>query len=65
MADQTRRTQRLVALFALGWLLFSYPLLALFNVDGTLLGIPLLYAYLFLAWAALIGLMLLVIERSG
>ncbi|QLC73789.1 hypothetical protein LPB260_24015 [Pseudomonas sp. LPB0260] len=65
MADQTRRTQRLVALFALGWLLFSYPLLALFNVDGTLLGIPLLYAYLFLAWAALIGLMILVIERSG
>ncbi|UTW09225.1 hypothetical protein [Pseudomonas benzenivorans] len=64
MADPGKQSQRLVALFALGWLLFSYPLLSLFDVDGRLWGIPLLYAYLFLAWAALIGLMMLVIERS-
>ena len=51
------RAQRLAALCLLGLALFSYPLLAIFNVPRTLFGIPLLYAYFFLAWAALIGLM--------
>jgi hypothetical protein len=57
------RGQRLAALFLLGLLLFNYPLLAVFNVPGTLLGIPVLYAYVFLAWAAIVALMTLVIER--
>ncbi len=57
------RGQRLVALCLLGILLFSYPLLAVFNVPATIFGIPVLYAYFFVAWAALIGLMALVIER--
>ena len=33
-------------------LLFNYPILALFNVPGTLFGVPVLYAYIFIAWAA-------------
>jgi TRAP-type C4-dicarboxylate transport system permease small subunit len=56
------RGQRLAALCLLGFLAFSYPLLAVFNVNATVLGIPLLYAYFFLAWGALIALMALVIE---
>jgi hypothetical protein len=59
------RGQRLAALFLLGLLLFNYPLLAVFNVPGTLLGVPVLYAYVFIAWAALIALMALVVERRG
>jgi hypothetical protein len=59
------RGQRLAALFLLGLLLFNYPLLAVFNVPGTLFGIPVLYAYFFLAWVALIALMALVVERRG
>jgi len=59
------RGQRLAALCLLGFLLFSYPLLAVFNVQGTVLGIPVLYAYFFVVWAALIALMALVIERRG
>lgn len=55
--------QRLAALFLLGALLFNYPLLQLFARDGTVLGLPLLYCYVFSAWAALIGLMALVVER--
>jgi hypothetical protein len=47
----------------LGLLLFNFPILALFNVPGTLFGIPVLYAYLFIAWAALIALMALVANR--
>ena len=57
--------QRLVALFVLGCLLFSYPLLSLFNTGGTLWGIPLLYIYLFGAWGALIALMILIVEKSS
>jgi hypothetical protein len=43
--------------------LFNFPVLALFNVPASLLGVPVLYAYIFAAWAALIGLMALVAER--
>lgn len=55
--------QRLVALFLLGCLLFNFPLLALFNQGGEVLGIPLLYAYIFGVWLTLIGLMAFVAER--
>jgi hypothetical protein len=65
MGEYDVRGQRLAALALLGLLLFNFPLLAVFNVPGTLFGIPVLYAYFFLAWAALIALMALVIERRG
>jgi hypothetical protein len=48
----------------LGFLLFNYPILALFNVPGTLLGIPVLYAYVFSVWALLIALMAFLVERG-
>ena len=56
--------QRLVALFLLGCLLFNFPLLALSNRSGEVFGIPLLYAYIFGVWLALIALMAFVAERS-
>lgn len=55
--------QRLAALFLLGNLLFNYPLLALFNRPDTVLGIPVLYAYVFGAWVLLIALLAYVIEK--
>jgi hypothetical protein len=62
VSDQAK-AERFVALCMLGMLLFNYPVLALFNVQGTLAGVPVLYAYLFIAWAALIALMALVAPR--
>ena len=56
--------QRLVVIFLVGVLLFNYPLLALFNRPAETFGIPVLYAYIFGAWALLIALLALVIERS-
>ncbi len=56
------RGQRLAALCLLGLVLFSHPVLAVFNVPATVAGIPVLYAYFFVAWGALIGLMALAIE---
>jgi hypothetical protein len=57
--------QHLVPIFLLGCLLFTFPLLAIFNSSRTtIFGIPLLYAFLFGAWALLIALMALAVERK-
>jgi hypothetical protein len=65
MSEFESKGQRFVALFMLGLLLFNYPILALFNVSGALFGVPVLYAYLFIAWAALIAAMAFIAESGG
>lgn len=62
MNRHTLTGQRLLALFFIGCLLLNFPILSLFSIEGMVWGIPLLYVYLFLAWALLIALMALVIE---
>ena len=64
MSDFESKGQRFVALCMLGIVLFNYPILALFNVSGALFGVPVLYAYMFIAWAALIGLMAWIAESG-
>jgi hypothetical protein len=55
------------ALFLLGLVLFNPPLLDIFDVgvEATVFGIPLLYAYLFIAWAILIALLVIAVERRA
>jgi hypothetical protein len=60
-----RKGERLIALALLGLLLFNYPLLSLFSTERTVFGVPVLYAYLFASWGLLIGLMALVLRKSG
>ena len=62
MGDE-QTTPRLVAVCVLGLLLFSPPLLALFDHDERVAGIPLLWMYLFLAWALVIGLVAAVVQK--
>lgn len=57
--------ERLVAVFLCGFVLFNYPVLSLFDRGAAVFGIPLLYAYVFVAWAGLIGLMAWIIERRA
>ena len=64
MSDFESKGQRFVALCLLGILLFNYPILALFNVSGMLFGVPVLYVYMFIAWAALIALMAWIAESG-
>ena len=64
MKTRGTRAARLACIFMLGCLLFNYPLLALFNVRVSLFGIPLLYVYLFAAWAIIIALVAHVMERG-
>ena len=65
MTRSSLKGQRLVALFLLGCLLLNYPLISLFAGVAQLLGVPVLYIYVFLAWALLIAAMAVVIERRS
>jgi len=58
-------TQRLLALFAGGVLLFNFPLLRLFDKDALLFGLPLLPTLLFITWALLIGVLAVLMETDA
>jgi hypothetical protein len=64
MMRPVEKNQRLGGLFLLGVLLFNYPVLALFSRATEVFGIPLLYVYIFGAWALFIGLLAHVVERG-
>lgn len=59
------RAQRLVALFVGSWLLFNFPLLGLWDLPVTLLGVPLFAAALFALWGLLIVVLACLMERPG
>ncbi len=63
MKDDKVTGERMTAIFMFGAVLFAPPLLLLFASHRIVLGLPLLFLYLFLAWAALIALLALVVER--
>ena len=65
MIRDNLKGQRLVALFLLGCLLLNFPLVSLFAGMKEIAGVPLLYVYVFFAWALLIAAMALVVERLG
>ncbi len=56
--------QRLVALFFAGWALFNFPLLALWDHDARVFGLPLFPLALFVVWALLIAALAWVVERD-
>jgi hypothetical protein len=55
---------RLVALFFAGWLVLNFPLLALWDHDVLVLGLPLFPLALFGVWALLILALAWVMERG-
>ena len=62
MRDQDRG-RRLIAVFLLGLVLINFPLLAVVEAGQRWFGLPPLFVYLFGAWAGLIVLLALVLER--
>jgi len=60
-----RRSQRLLGVFALGWLLLNVPLLTLWDLPVTLWGLPLMPLALFSGWALLIALAAWIAEAPG
>ena len=65
MEESESKGERMIALCMLGCILFNFPILALFNVSESFFGVPVLYAYIFIAWALLIALMAWVVEKRG
>lgn len=64
MPRPSPRQPRLVALFLFGVLLFNYPLLALWSRHELVFGIPVLYVYIFGAWALFVVLLARAIGRG-
>jgi hypothetical protein len=58
-------TERLLALFLLAIVAFTPPFLGIFNTPRLILGIPLLYLYLFTVWGLLIALVALTVHASS
>jgi hypothetical protein len=63
MPDEVRRRDRLIGLFMLALVVLNPPLLILFGGDGTVFGLPLLYAYIFVAWLLIIAAVAWIAER--
>lgn len=63
MTTDAQVTWRYVGIFLLGCILFSYPIMTLFNVKTMFFGFPLLFIYIFLAWIVLIVLIHLASRR--
>ena len=57
-------SQRLVALFAGGWVLFNFPLLGLWDREVSVLGVPLFPLALFAWWTLLIAALAWLMERG-
>jgi len=57
--------QRLVALFFAGWVLLNFPLLALWDHDARVWGLPLFPLALFVIWALLIAALAWVVESGA
>jgi hypothetical protein len=62
MRDE-QRGKRLIAVALLALAAFNFPLLAAAEAGPALLGLPPLFAWLFGAWAGLIALLALIVER--
>jgi hypothetical protein len=56
---------RLIALASFGLILLLPPALVRFDHNAAVLGVPVLWAYLFLVWAVIIGLIAVLVRRSG
>ena len=62
--NDSLRGARMIGVAAVALLLFGFPLMALFDVDVRVLGVPLLWAYLFVAWAIVIAIIAWVVRDA-
>jgi len=63
MRKPNANRDRLIGLFLLAGVLFNYPVLSLFNTPASVFGVPLLYVFVFVAWAAVIALAAWIMHR--
>ncbi|WP_028296249.1 hypothetical protein [Olivibacter sitiensis] len=63
MDKKTRIGYRMVLICAMGMLLLNYPILSGPNSNELLLGIPVLYLYVFIVWFVLVLLIYIGVNR--
>ena len=61
--DEDRTPTRLVVLAVVAFALFNYPLLRIADVPVVVLGVPLVWLYVFGVWALLIALVALTLRK--
>jgi hypothetical protein len=61
---ETLVPQRLLALFVAAAMVFNFPLIALWDREVVVFGIPLFPLALFSLWAVLIGVLAWIMERA-
>jgi len=59
-----RKGERLAVVALAAALLWNYPLLSLFSTEQMLLGVPILYIYLFTVWLLFIAAIAFLIRRG-
>jgi hypothetical protein len=61
---EPRLGQRLLFLAGLFGMLLNFPLLAVFDTDGRVGGVPILYLYVLLLWLLLVGLTAFLVRQK-
>ena len=61
--DEDRTSTRLVVLAVVGFALFNYPLLRIADVPEVVLGVPLVWLYVFVVWALLIAVVAITLRK--
>lgn len=61
--DEDRTSTRLVVLAVVGFALFNYPLLRIADIPVVVLGVPLVWLYVFVTWGLLIALVALALRK--
>jgi len=56
-------SSRLVAVGVLSFVLLNYPLLSLVDHQRRVFGVPMLWAYLYLAWISMIILLVVIVRK--
>jgi len=59
------KEQKLIFISVLFLILFNFPMLSIFNVGGSINGIPTLYMYVFLVWILFIAVTFSVLRKEG
>jgi hypothetical protein len=59
------KEQKLIFISILFLILFNFPMLSIFNVEGSVNGIPTMYMYVFLVWILFIGIIFSVLRKEG
>lgn len=59
------KEQKLIFISLLFLILFNFPILSIFNLEGSINGIPTLYMYVFLVWILFIAVIFSVLRKEG